>query len=373
MGRRIVTIQQGLRELGRLKMGAQVTTSSGKRRPAALETWRMTSYGPIGRELLEAAAAIVGGEVKPWADAPRPGGVELTTRASSLEIVVPPVPDPCSTSLELWSRAGCLRRCDGERAEKYQGRGRGWRVGPCECDDPTDPNRRECSIIMRFQVMLPWLPGLGVWRVDTHSFFAATELETALAVLASRHADGVVIPAQLRIEQRESRRAYVGDDGETKTEVSKFSMPVIDMRMTVNQLVAGEGMRIALPSGDRRTPEGRPALPAGDVDPPDLPMSVPMPAPSSAPPRMVVDDETGEVLEGVIADPEPVKVPPADAGQDAATRKAAIERWRSIGLDDETIQAVMTEVTGKTSTADMTDSEIWNVEGALRQRAAEGS
>lgn len=266
--RGVVTLQRRFREVGRLKMGEQVPTGKMRdgrpvMRPKATSTWRMTTYGEVGRAMLEQAAQLYGGTPRPWEQAPQEGGWELSTETDSIDVLVPPAENPFSVSLELWTAAGCARRCNGEEAEVYGGRGVGWRKRRCMCEDPEDPQRRECSIHMRFGVILPRVAGLGVWSVNTHSFHGTEELMGSLSVLGLRAMDGLVTPAHLRIEPRTIRRPFVNDAGETKTEVSHFPVMVLDVPETVEQLMSGTGERVALEG-----PRARPAIGAGGPPPP---------------------------------------------------------------------------------------------------------
>ncbi len=370
----VTTLQRRFRELGRIRMGAVVPTSSGKTRPASIDKWRLTAYGEIGRTLLTQAAERLGGTPQPWSN-PLNGdrGFELFTETDSLEIVIPPTENPYSVWLEKWTAAGCERRCDGERAQVYGGRGVGWRTGPCRCEDPTNPAKRQCAITFRFGVLLPWLDGLGVWHVQTHSFHGAEELQGALSVLGMRAAEGIITPAKLRIERRETRRPATKADGSTSVEVSKFVVPVIDVEQTLAQLVSGEGARIALPGA--KVPEGRPALPAGRPALPAAPVRDPLTPPPGP------DDDPGPSWEplGPPEGEDAARAPEALEGEVVSEgrklsrddRKDVADTWTALGFTAEEIQAVMRDVAGVDSTAELTDTSRWAVEGELRRMAAE--
>lgn len=375
----VVTLQRRFRELGRVRMGQQIPTGRTKKdgtpitRPSALRQWRLTSYGDQGRTLLAQAAEIYGGTPRPWENGPD-SGWELLTETDALDFLVPPVTEPFSVWLEKWTAAGCERRCDGERAQVYGGRGRGWRHGKCRCEDPTNPEKRECSIVLRFGIILPRVDGLGIWHFQTHSFHGAEELQGALAILGARAMQGLVTPAKLRIEPREIRRPAMNDRGETKTEVSKFVVPVIDVEQTILGLISGEGERLALPSSGRM-PEGRPALPSARPALPAEPVRVDVddpPADGPPPPG------PGEL------DPDDVQFPPVPEGDDAARpiegdvvdegdgvltteeRRDVIDAWRKLGFTDDEIRRTIYDTTGRSGTDGMTSSERWIVEGELR-------
>src|SRR5690606_36837148 len=103
-----------------------------------------------------------GGEVRPWDNGGSPEH-ELYTDTNQVPVVVPPTEMAFSQWYEQWSAGGCQVRCDGQWDQQ------GDRA--CHCD----PESRACKITTRLSVMLPDLPGLGVWRVETHGYYAAVE------------------------------------------------------------------------------------------------------------------------------------------------------------------------------------------------------
>jgi hypothetical protein len=218
---RIVTLRRQPPELGRLRLGhvaADVAGEQGKvvGRPARLECWRLTSRR---RELLEAAAGVYGGTVRPWAGAP--GGqpqFELYTQAAALRVVVP-AGEPISQAYEWWEQGGCKRRCDGTR-ELRSG-------GPCRCrQEASDPRDWRCRPTTRLSVLLPDLPGVGVWRLETHGYYAAVELAGVAELLAATRG---VVGAELRIEQRTVKRP-----GEP---ARQFAVPVLDVHATAGEVL----------------------------------------------------------------------------------------------------------------------------------------
>src|SRR5258708_35453685 len=102
----IGTLQAQFRELGRIRTGQQVD-NKGKRgkHPERLDPFRLTSPS---RESLDHAAETYGGTVEPWEQE-----WQLVTTSSALDIVLPQGPATLTQWNELWSSAGCLRRCNG--------------------------------------------------------------------------------------------------------------------------------------------------------------------------------------------------------------------------------------------------------------------
>lgn len=200
----ILDIQRRFHEVGRIRAGAK----SERGAPSKLDKWRLTS---ANRAALDAAADVYGGTVREWAGAPTPGQWELFTEADTLETVIPPRAEPYSLWYESWTGGGCDRRCDGEQ-DSISG-------GPCRCN----PDARACKPTLRVSVMLTQVPGLGVWRFESHGWNAAAELPTMLDLLAFGAEGGQFVPAVLRLEQRVSKKG-----GETR----RFCVPVIDIGYT---------------------------------------------------------------------------------------------------------------------------------------------
>lgn len=233
-------VQRRLTELGRIRMGEK-----GQRgEPTQRTTWRLTS---ASQRLLEQVAEVYGGTVRPWTGAPDEGYFELATTAHEVDILIPPTLASYSQAMELWSGGGCVRRCDGT-TEKISGR-------PCMCD----PDKRECQITTRVSVMLPKVPGLGVWRLDTKGWNAAATLPATLETLGAI-APGQWIPAVLRIQKQSSKKIVNG-----RSQTRRFVVPVIDIVAgTIGEALDGALSAVPAPRLDagpsRREKVSRPAL-----------------------------------------------------------------------------------------------------------------
>lgn len=242
----ILDLQRRFHEVGRIRAGAK----SERGAPTKLERWRLTSGN---RAALEAAAEVYGGEVRPWEGAPTPGQWELFTEADSLDAVIPPSAEPYSLWYESWSGGGCDRRCDGVRDILND--------SPCACD----PEKRICKPTLRVSVMLTRVPGLGVWRYESHGWNAAVELPTMLDLLALGAKTGAFVPAVLRLEQRVSRKKGEG--------TRRFCVPVIDIQETAGDftrtIASGEPVPPP-PSTPAIEPPRRKAISA-PAEPPPLP------------------------------------------------------------------------------------------------------
>ena len=210
----ILNLQLSQAETGRIRLGMKVAHGKGTR-PAKLETFRFTSPR---KNLIEKIASLYGGTVQEWQPPRGSAQWEVVTNATDIPVVVPPQDPAESQWLELWSAGGCQRRCDGV-TEKISGQG-------CLCDP--NPALRDCKLHTRLRVMLEEVPGLGAWRVDTGSYYAATELPGIAQLLAQ--AQGA-IPGRLILDQRTVVR-----DGKTKN----FVVPVLDCtELTPKELMSG--------------------------------------------------------------------------------------------------------------------------------------
>ncbi|MGV0627180.1 recombination directionality factor [Mycolicibacter minnesotensis] len=236
----IIDLQRRLAEIGRIRIGQQVATGTGKKRPAKLTTFRLTS---ADRNRIQQAAVLYGGTPVEW-EAPAGKQWEVVTEADALNVICPPSDMAFSQHYELWSGGGCQRRCDGRNESISE--------GGCLCD----PDKRECTIHTRLSVMLRDLPGLGVWRIDTSGYYAAVELQGAVEVVQLAAGRGQMLPARLRLEQRMIKRAGQG--------VKRFAVPVLDIEVSPAQLLGGGGSMAMLEPAQR----GQVAIagPPGQID-----------------------------------------------------------------------------------------------------------
>lgn len=281
----IIDLQRRARELGRIRIGQVQPTSNGRTRPAKLDRFRITS---ASRPLLDRIAELYGGQVREWT--PQGSNVqawEVITDSTRLPVLVPP--QPVTQWYELWSGGGCQRRCDGVREVlKDQA---------CPCGP--DPAERTCKPTTRLNVVLREVEGIGVFRLETHGYYAAVELPMAAELLA---AAGGYISGFLTLEERQVVR-----DGKT----NRFMVPALDIEMTPAQLLASGGMT-AVAAPDRTAavagPAARAALPAGPAGPEGAP------ATSSGKPLLTAEEEQ-LVLQQIA---------------DAATVEAVRAMWRDL-------------------------------------------
>jgi hypothetical protein len=158
---------------------------------------------------------------------------------------------------------GCLRRCDGVTAdviEEIRGRptdDQGARTETVRraCLCPQDGVERRalaakgeaCKPTTRLSVILPLVPDLGVWRLESHGFYAAVELGPSVDLLAAASQRGIFVDARLRLEQREQKRP-----GQP---TKRYAVPVLELpKVRVADVMAAVAERnvggpAPLPSG----------------------------------------------------------------------------------------------------------------------------
>lgn len=203
MGSRILTMKRQAAELGRIRTGSSRPHEDPKRKrvPVKSQTFILSSHS---REYIFAAADLYGGRVEEWT--PQGQNVaqwRVITEARELRAILP-AGDPLSQANEMWSGGGCVRRCDGEIEQLSR--------QPCIClarygEDWHERKADEvCRPTSRIGVMLPDLPDLGVWRLETKSYYAADAMAGGLdAVLQATGGKGM-LPIRMWIEQRTALR-----------------------------------------------------------------------------------------------------------------------------------------------------------------------
>lgn len=249
---RIITLQRQARELGRLRTGYTETyTKDGqeKTRPVRSKTFILTSPQP---DYLTPAAEEWGGTVERWQpQGNHPEAWRLITQADAIDAILPPG-DPLSQANEMWNKGGAVRRCDGER-DAISGQ-------PCVCaarfgDEWFQRGPTEvCRPYSRLSVLLPQLPDLGVWRIETKSYYAAGEMAAVVDLIKASVGPDLLVPIRLRIEPR-TRVA----GGKT----TPYPVIVVETRgATAGQLLAGSVPSFAISGAPQRAALTAEAAPA---------------------------------------------------------------------------------------------------------------
>lgn len=216
----IRALQTQLAEVGRIRTG----TFNGKY-PEKLDRFRFTSPD---QALIERVAQAYGGEPAPWT--PQGGGGqqwEVISDTNRIPVYVPPQHiDPWN---EMWAAGRtCVRRCDGE-TEIIKDE-------PCVCATGKIKNPRElCKPTVRVQLMLAEVPGIGVWRLESHGTYAVSRL-AMLAPLVRRVP--MPLPAFLVLKP-EGRRLWNAEKG--KFDTREWYVPELHISAVSAQQIAVGG------------------------------------------------------------------------------------------------------------------------------------
>lgn len=206
-------------QIGEIRLGTRIQTNNGKFRPSKLNAFRFTTRS---ESVATAVAEAYGAEARQTKLANDVTTWEVMTDRTEIPVIIPPGEQAISQWYELWSAEGCQRRCDGETEQRSQ--------EACKC--PADLFRRSelaakggaCKPTTRINVILPDLPGLGVWKIESHGNNAADEQAGTIETLAAAQAKGIHIPATVRLEQRVSGK-------------NQFVVPVVDVTSTLRELM----------------------------------------------------------------------------------------------------------------------------------------
>lgn len=233
--------QKKAKQIGEIRLGLRVATAKGNLRPAKGETLRFTTRSGF---VAQDVANKLGGDVHETTLSDGRATFEVITNVTEVAVMVPPGDAVISQHYEMWTAAGCARRCDGF-TDQISG-------GSCKCPNDLDVRKemamktppQACKPLTRLNVMLPYIADLGVWLVQSTGDMAADELGEIASVLKAARNQGVAIPAMLRMEQRVSR--IVGE------KPHEYVVPVLDTPQTsLYDLIElsnnGAGLRDALP------------------------------------------------------------------------------------------------------------------------------
>lgn len=220
----ILTLQQRVKEVGRIRIGQK----GPKGQPQKLTVFRFTSFD---KRAIEKIAELYGGTARPCTDKDLEGQTEVVTETSEMPFIVSPIPP--SQFMEQWSGGGCVRRCDGQ-TELLSG-------SPCTCT----PGEEDCKPTTRLSLVLPDVPGIGVWRIETHGWNAAVELIPTFEFLQKISGPGRPATGLLAIEERKGKV-----DGKT----TRFMVPVIRTPFTPRQLLEASAQGFPEPT-QTQTPQ----------------------------------------------------------------------------------------------------------------------
>lgn len=254
-------------DLGRLRPG-DVDDSGNKPKPRALGEWRVTSRNE-GR--LNIFAGMYGGTPHPWEG--HDGEYELYTESSVLDVLLPV--DSLSTTYEKWGSGGNQRRCDGEICTVPVQDPEGGHLDqvPCVCAERNwvvGEHADACVLTARLGVIIPEVPGVGIWTLTTGSQYAAMELPGQVDTIdALRMGIRTPLPCKLSLEYREKKYPW-------EKFTRKFYVPILEIGQSIAEIQQAMGAA-------SRGPSIAPVRPSGEL-PPGTPPAAPGP-PAGLPPE----------------------------------------------------------------------------------------
>lgn len=260
----IINLQRRLTRTGAIRLGNRLVKTDQQGNPVLdrrgnpitypnkLDTFRITSPH---RDVADAVAQQFGGQVLSWQGQRGPEWEVITTR-TDLPVLVPnQTIDP---NYEFWGNKVRDRFCDGETerirgipclCQRWDNHQHRFNRGACMLcgvsqDWQGEPHTHqfdmgECTICgctrlckptTRINVLLPGIPGIGVFKVESHGINAASELPTLAEMIASAP---MPLPAQLimRLEDRTRMKP----DGTIQTRT--FYVPELRFMWAVPELM----------------------------------------------------------------------------------------------------------------------------------------
>ncbi|KKL20358.1 hypothetical protein LCGC14_2456240, partial [marine sediment metagenome] len=79
-----------------------------------------------------------------------------------------------------------------------------WKEGlGCDPDKCPEYQAKRCRRVMNLQVLLPDVPGLGVWQIDTSSFYSILNINSQFALIKSVYGTIGMVPVILSLEPKQ--------------------------------------------------------------------------------------------------------------------------------------------------------------------------
>jgi hypothetical protein len=120
---------------------------------------------------------------------------------------------------------------------------------PCTGRDCPMYQQKKCKEVMSLQFLLPSVPGLGVWQLDTGSYHSIVAVNSAIELIRSICGRISMIPLKLTIEPKE-----VAPDGRKKT-VNILQIRTDITLAEIQKLGSLPGSQVMLPPPDEEKPE----------------------------------------------------------------------------------------------------------------------
>jgi hypothetical protein len=243
--------QAELTEVGRIRIGVFNPDKGNRGAPEKIESFRFTSQQePTIRKVAEKYGGIAE-EYQPQGS--RRTEWQVITPAKVLPVYIEPqIVDPW---LEAWaggpSSSKCVRRCDGITETKQD--------IPCPCAAGQFAEKDMCKPVARVKLLLAEVPGIGLWRLESHGTKFVEEIAGMapyIAVLRKR------APGLLYLEERRAQPWVNGRQIITTVYVPHLSISVATPEQFA---IGGDVLTQALEAGTANALDTaeRPALTSG--------------------------------------------------------------------------------------------------------------
>ena len=134
-----------------------------------------------------------------------------------------------------------------------------WAEHPCGGRACPDYEAKKCKEVMNLQFMLPQIPGLGVWQIDTSSINSIINVNSQFALIRSVYGTIGMVPVILSLEPKEVKSPEDGKlktvrvlhirSGDTLLEAAQKAM------MEPLERLTGRKRLVLISGGDADTPE----------------------------------------------------------------------------------------------------------------------
>ena len=124
---------------------------------------------------------------------------------------------------------------------------------PCNGRDCPMYQQKKCKEVMNLQFLLPSVPGLGVWQLDTGSYHSIVAVNSAIELIRSVAGRIAMIPLTLTIEPREV--SIKTDKGQVKKTVSTLQIRTDITLAEIQRLGAMPASQVMLPPPDEEKPD----------------------------------------------------------------------------------------------------------------------
>jgi hypothetical protein len=258
---------------GKISAGyTDVKMTNGKAVTFPVKSRTLVFRGPDCKQL-EAAAAIVGGDVSASPNPRAEGMWRLVSRATAVDVMIADELRDRPGRYEFWGKQGKLRDCDGRNCRfliDVQSGERQENV-PCFCaaHGLSTEAPDACRITTRLNVIIPAfvdIPGMGVWQLESRGRSTFSDLKGLFGLCRALGLPGVFgLPVALRIEIVRRRSPQTGEGWEFP--VFRFS-PRISYGEALNRIRAFQaavGPAHLPPPDDTASPLGAALTPDREV------------------------------------------------------------------------------------------------------------